>query len=58
MMESDEEMYPDVRPKRQTRQSVRLQEFDADYVLTISTLSTMVGSGLDNPFPAIPDLLW
>ena len=31
-MESDEEMYPDVRPKRQIRRPVRLQDFEVDYM--------------------------
>ena len=31
-MESDEEMYPAVRPKRQTRQPARLQDYEVDYV--------------------------
>ena len=30
-MEYDEEMYPDVRPKRQTRRPTRLQDFEVDY---------------------------
>ncbi|KAJ8381811.1 hypothetical protein SKAU_G00025890 [Synaphobranchus kaupii] len=31
-MELDEEMYPAVRPKRQTRQPARLQDYEVDYV--------------------------
>ncbi|KAG1971415.1 hypothetical protein F2P79_002534 [Pimephales promelas] len=31
-MESEEEMYPDVRPKRRVRRPARLQDFEVDYM--------------------------
>lgn len=31
-MEPDEEMYPDVRPKRETRRPARFQDFEVDYM--------------------------